>query len=140
MRVLRTGIRPESFLMDTARLFLSAVASAATRPRELQRKAKRAKKPNRKGFGGAFSKLVMAGHTQPLARVINAQLRYYTKAALLIALLTRWDDARDDGRERTCRAAVISARRRRVSSSRYRAASAFDRSSAISEISYLDFR
>ena len=63
----------------------------------------------------------------------------YTKAALLIALLSRWDDARDDGRD-DARAAVISARRRRVSSSRYRAASAFDRSSAISEISYLDFR
>ena len=64
----------------------------------------------------------------------------YTKAALLIALLTRWDDARDDGRDRTCRAAVISARRRRVSSSRQSAASAFDRSSAISASSYLDFR
>ena len=45
------------------------------------------------------------------------------------------DDARDDGRDKTCRAAVISARRRRVSSSRQSAASAFDLSSAISEIS-----
>ena len=64
---------------------------------------------------------------------------YNTNPALLIALLIRWrgvaDDARDDGRDRTCRAAVISARRRRVSSSRQSAASAFDRSSAISEIS-----
>ena len=76
---------------------------------------------------------------------------YNTKAALLIALLIRWrgdageearEDERDDDREppSACRAAVISARRRRVSSSRQSAASAFDRSSAISEISYLDFR
>ena len=71
---------------------------------------------------------------------------YNTNPALLIALLIRagWrgvagDDARDDGRD-DARAAVISARRRRVSSSRQSAASAFDRSSAISEISYRDFR
>ena len=67
---------------------------------------------------------------------------YNTNPALLIALLIRWrgdaEDARDDGRD--ARAAVISARRRRVSSSRQSAASAFDRSSAISEMQYLDFR
>ena len=77
---------------------------------------------------------------------------YNTKDAFRIALLIRagWrgrrgseedasgddarDEARDDGRD-DARAAVISARRRRISSSRYRADSAFDRSSAMSEIS-----
>ena len=66
---------------------------------------------------------------------------YNTNPALLIALLIRWrgdagDEARDDDRDPSaCRAAVISARRRRVSSSRQSAASAFDLSSAISVIS-----
>ena len=80
--------------------------------------------------------------------MLRSKLHYNTNPALLIALLIRagWrgdagDEARDDDRDPSaCRAAVISARRRRVSSSRQSAASAFDLSSAISEISYLDFR
>ena len=70
-RRCRQGVSLSRFVMDTARLFCRKGARVGGAAEGTSAEGKSVEKPNRKGVGeGLFSTLVMAGHTQPLARVL----------------------------------------------------------------------